>query len=189
MPFAGCRCPCPFWAAQTLGAPGGLDFISDGQTVVLKPNLLTFYQDAGETLASKVASGINTDWRVVKAVADLVRAKNPSGKISVMDGATLTTPTVFSLLGYTPENLGTSVDELVALEGAACNDTSTTLLEQEHAARPGRSAKWRGRSWASTRVFARGCEWASRRACAAQADDAVVVRSVDVAGCRAQRRS
>jgi len=112
---------------------GGLDFIKDGQTIVLKPNLITFYQDAGETLASKTVSGINTDWRVVKAVADLVRAKNPTGKILVMEGATLTTPTVFSLLGYTQENFGSSVDEFVALEGTACNDTSTTLLEQRTA--------------------------------------------------------
>lgn len=112
---------------------GGLDFIEDGQTVVLKPNLITFYQDAGETLASKTASGVNTDWRVVKAVADLVRAKNPTGKILVMEGATLITPTVYSLLGYDPQNFGAVIDELVALEGSACNDTSTALLEQRTA--------------------------------------------------------
>lgn len=116
---------------------GGLDFIKDGQTVVLKPNLITFYQDAGETLASKTASGVNTDWRVAKAVADLVRAKNPTGRIVVMEGSTLTTPTVYSLLGYGQENFGAAVDEFVALEGTACNDISTTLLEQR-AARSGK---------------------------------------------------
>jgi uncharacterized protein (DUF362 family) len=119
--------------ASAVSQAGGLDFIRDGQTVVLKPNLITFYQDAGETLASKTASGVNTDWRVTRAVADLVRGKNPAGKILVMDGATLTTPTVYSLLGYTQENFGSSVDEFVALEGAACNDTSTALLEQRTA--------------------------------------------------------
>ena len=129
---------------------GGLDLVHDGQTVVLKPDLVTFYQDAGETLASKTASGVNTDWRVVKAAADLVRAKNPTGKILVMDGATLTTPTVFSLLGYTLENLGASVDELVALEGTACNDTSTALLEQR-TARSGKSY-WVDRRYASADV-------------------------------------
>lgn len=130
---------------------GGLDFIHDGQTVALKPNLVTFYQDAGETLASKTVSGVNTDWRVVKAVADLVRAKNPTGKIWVMDGATLTTPTVFSLLGYTLENFGTSVDELIALEGTACNDTSTALLEQR-TARSGK-AYWLDRRYVSAEVL------------------------------------
>lgn len=123
--------------AGAVAQAGGLDFIADGQTVVLKPNLITFYQDAGETLASQTVSGINTDWRVVKAVADLVRAKNPTGKILVMEGATLTTPTVFALLGYTRENFGAAVDELVALEGAGCNDASTAALEQ----RAGRSGK------------------------------------------------
>ncbi|HWA78261.1 MAG TPA: DUF362 domain-containing protein [Polyangiaceae bacterium] len=116
---------------------GGLDFIKDGQTVVLKPNLITFYQDAGETLASKTVSGVNTDWRVVKVVADLVRAKNPTGKILIMEGSTLTTPTVYALLGYNSENFGSSVDEFVALEGTGCDDTSTTSLEQ-HTARGGR---------------------------------------------------
>jgi uncharacterized protein (DUF362 family) len=123
--------------ASAVAQAGGLDFVADGQTVVLKPNLVTFYQDAGETLASKTTSGINTDWRVVKAVADLVRAKNPTGKILVMEGAALTTPTVYSLLGYSHENFGSAVDELVALEGSACNDTSTTALEQR-AARSGK---------------------------------------------------
>lgn len=129
---------------------GGLDFVHDGQTVALKPNLLTFYQDAGETLASKTASGVNTDWRVVKAVADLVRVKNPTGKIWVMDGATLTTPTVFALLGYTLENFGKSVDQLIALEGAACNDTSTALLE-ERTARSGKTY-WLDRRYVSADV-------------------------------------
>lgn len=129
---------------------GGFDFIHDGQTIALKPNLVTFYQDAGETLASKTISGVNTDWRVVKAVADLVRTKNPTGKILVMDGATLTTPTVFSLLGYTLENFGTLVDELIPLEGTACNDTSTALLEQR-TARSGK-AYWLDRRYASADV-------------------------------------
>jgi uncharacterized protein (DUF362 family) len=130
---------------------GGLDFVKDGQTVVLKPNLITFYKDAGETLASQTASGINTDWRVVKAVADLVRAKNPTGKILVMEGATLTTPTVYSLLGYKQENFGSSVDEFVALEGAGCNDTGTTLLEQ----RTARSGKqyWMNSRYAAADVI------------------------------------
>ena len=109
---------------------GGLDFIKDGQTVVLKPNLLTMYQDAGETIAGVTVSGINTDWRIAKAVADLVRAKNPTGKILVMEGSTITTPLVYTILGYTPDNFGSSVDEFIALEGESCIDTSTSGLVQ-----------------------------------------------------------
>jgi uncharacterized protein (DUF362 family) len=122
---------------SAVSAGGGLDFIKDGQTVVLKPNLVTLYEDAGMTDASTTANGIATDWRVVKAVADLVRAKNPTGKILVMEGSTLPTVMVFAVLGYTPDNFGSSVDELIALEGNSCSATSTSGLEQ----RTGRSGK------------------------------------------------
>jgi uncharacterized protein (DUF362 family) len=83
-------------------------------------------------------SGINTDWRVAKAVADLVRAKNPTGKILVMEGSTYSTDMLaYPILGYTSDNFGSSVDELIALEGTSCTDTSTSGLEQ----RTGRSGK------------------------------------------------
>ncbi|HET7539842.1 MAG TPA: DUF362 domain-containing protein [Polyangiaceae bacterium] len=122
---------------RAVAQAGGLDFIHDGQTVVLKPNLPTVYQDNGETLASPLVSGIDTDWRVAKAVADLVRAKNPTGKILVMEGSTFATTIAYAALGYTPENFGASVNEFIALEGASCTDTSTAALEQ----RMGRSGK------------------------------------------------
>ena len=101
---------------------GGLDFIKDGQTVVLKPNLLTPYAgcwSAGTALSTTV-NGVTTDWRVTRAVADLVRAKNPTGKILVMEGSNRNTTTAFSLLGYTAANFGTSVDEFIPLEGTSC---------------------------------------------------------------------
>jgi len=113
---------------------GGLDFIHDGQTVVLKPNLVTFYEDEGEHTATVTVNGVSTDWRVVKAVADLVRAKNPSGKILVMEGSRILTMAVFPVLGYTAENFGTAVDEFVGIEGSSCSDPSTTDLEQRSAA-------------------------------------------------------
>jgi uncharacterized protein (DUF362 family) len=113
---------------------GGLDFMHDGQTVVLKPNLITFYQDAGEHTADTTVNGVATDWRVVKAVADLVRAKNPSGKILVMEGSRVLTTVVYPVLGYTQDNFGTAVDEFVGIEGTSCADTTTTDLEQRNAA-------------------------------------------------------
>ncbi len=113
---------------------GGLGFIQDGQTVVLKPNLLTPYAscwgNSGAALPTTV-NGVTTDWRVTKAVADLVRARNPSGKILVMEGSNRNTTTAYSLLGYTPANFGSSVDEFVALEGSSCTDRSTTGLVQK----------------------------------------------------------
>jgi uncharacterized protein (DUF362 family) len=112
---------------------GGLDFIKDGQTVVLKPNLVTAYTDAGSrSPAAPEVNGIATDWRVVKAVADLVRAKNPTGKILVMEGSVVPASTAFSLLGYTAANFGNAVDEFIGLEGSSCSDRNTDALEQRN---------------------------------------------------------
>jgi uncharacterized protein (DUF362 family) len=109
---------------------GGLGFISDGQTVVLKPNLVTPYVSYGRKAMEATVNGVSTDWRVTKAVADLVRARNPSGKILVMEGSTVPAETAFSLMGYTAANFGTSVDEFIGFEGSSCSDTSTTGLVQ-----------------------------------------------------------
>ena len=138
--------------SSAVSQAGGLDFIKDGQTVVLKPNLFTVYQDAGETIASMTVSGINTDWRVAKAVADLVRAKNPTGKILVMEGSTYSTDKLaYPILGYTSDNFGSSVDEFIALEGMSCTDVSTSGLEQ----RTARSGKqyWVNSRYASADVI------------------------------------
>lgn len=113
---------------------GGLDFIKDGQTVVLKPNIVTPYADMmGKTAMSQTVNGVSTDWRVAKAVADLVRAKNPTGKILVMEGSVVPAATAFSLMGYTTANFGASVDEFIGFEGASCTDRSTDNLVQKPA--------------------------------------------------------
>ena len=130
---------------------GGLGFINDGQTVVLKPNLVTFYQDDGEHTADPTVNGVSTDWRVVKAVADLVRAKNPTGKILVMEGSTVLTLDVYPVLGYTSDNFGGSVDELIGLDGASCDDTSTSGLEQRNG--PSGKAYWVNSRYASADVI------------------------------------
>ncbi len=112
---------------------GGLDFIHDGQTVVLKPNLLTHLAQcwSGTATLSPTANGVTTDWRITKAVADLVRAKNPTGKILVMEGSNRSTTAAYAALGYTGANFGTAVDEFVALEGTGCNSRSQTDLVQK----------------------------------------------------------
>ena len=111
---------------------GGIDFIKSGQTVVLKPNLVTAYTDHYRMAPADVTvNGIATDWRVVKAVADLVRVKvGSAGKILVMEGSTMATPTAYSMLGYTKANIS-AVDEFVALEGSTCTDRTTTALVQK----------------------------------------------------------
>jgi hypothetical protein len=127
---------------------GGMDFIHDGQTVVLKPNLPTVYQDNGETLASPTVSGINTDWRVTKSVADLVRAKNPTGKILIMEGSTFATNIAYAALGYTSENLGS-----LARTAADFGPKPIRLrgLDQEHAPHSRRTKRGCRRYHASPR--------------------------------------
>jgi len=119
---------------------GGFDFISDGMTVVLKPNLLTHLSRcwSGTGNLPETVNGVTTDWRVTKAVADLVRAKNPSGRIWVMEGSARNTTTTFNALGYTAQNFGSSVDQFIPLEGASgCTNRSQTGLVQK----PGASGK------------------------------------------------
>jgi uncharacterized protein (DUF362 family) len=117
---------------DAIARAGGLDFIHNGQTVVLKPNIVTPYADMmGTTAMARTVNGVSTDWRVAKAVADLVRAKNSTGKILVMEGSVVPAATAFSLMGYTKDNFGTSVDEFIGFEGASCSDRSTDALVQK----------------------------------------------------------
>ena len=68
---------------------------------------------------------------MVKAVADLVRTKvGSTGKILVMEGSTMATPTAYTMLGYTKANIS-AVDEFIAIEGASCTDRTTTALVQQ----------------------------------------------------------
>ena len=99
---------------------GGLEsIVKDGDTVVLKPNLVTKDDYClpgwrGRPLAPE-ANGNCTDWRVTKAVAQLVRELNPSGKIYIMEGSANDTLEVFEHLKYTKENIP-EVDEILAIE-------------------------------------------------------------------------
>jgi uncharacterized protein (DUF362 family) len=110
---------------------GGLGFIKDRDTVVLKPNLLT--TSAGNTTLAPEVNGVTTDWRVTRAVAELVRARNPTGKIIVMEGSVAPTRQAFTQLGYTAANFGSYVDELIPIEGTSCTDRSTDALVQKAA--------------------------------------------------------
>ncbi|RAZ16149.1 DUF362 domain-containing protein, partial [Klebsiella oxytoca] len=61
--------------------------VQNGQTVVIKPNLVQMIVDStGERLDEEV-NGITTDWRVTKAVLKMVRELNPDGKVYIMEGS------------------------------------------------------------------------------------------------------
>ena len=103
---------------------GGLeDIVAPGNTVVLKPNLITSFPNwtgAGAPF-SQFVNGVSTDWRVVQAAAQIVREIiGPTGTILVMEGSgspagANATTTNFNNLGYTLANL-TYVNEIIALE-------------------------------------------------------------------------
>ena len=97
---------------------GGLsDLIADGDTVVLKPNLVSPYEETRESQRlPQEGNGITTDWRVAQAVVELVREVNPSGQVIVLEGAANeTTRTNMEQLGYTPDQM-VGVDDFVHLE-------------------------------------------------------------------------
>ncbi|HEX7501089.1 MAG TPA: DUF362 domain-containing protein, partial [Polyangia bacterium] len=111
---------------------GGFGFLKTGQTVVVKPNLLVSTSDGIRTLLPVTVNGVTADWRVTKAVTELVRAQiGTSGKLLIMEGSTESTTQAFSRLGYTAANFGSDVDEFIPLEGTSCSDRTTTGLVQK----------------------------------------------------------
>jgi uncharacterized protein (DUF362 family) len=115
---------------------GGLDgIVKAGDTVVLKPNIIngkTTWVNTGGTTISQTVNGVCTDYRVVKAVASIVReiigAKGTAGagKILIIEGSGKgSTMEHFANLGYTLTNLP-EVDEIIALEDeGAWNDLNS----------------------------------------------------------------
>ena len=84
---------------------GGLEgIVKDGNVVVLKPNLMCLYiNSTGQKLPPNI-NGVTTDWRVTKAVTQIVRDLNPNGKIYVMESSAFQqTRTTMVALNYTPK--------------------------------------------------------------------------------------
>jgi len=98
-------------------AGGFGDLIDDGDTVVLKPNLIS---DCDMTNLSRdlpqEVNGMTTDWRVAQAVVELTREVNPSGRVIILEGvANGTTKGNMETLGYTSNQI-LGVDDFVHLE-------------------------------------------------------------------------
>ncbi|MFZ5987945.1 MAG: DUF362 domain-containing protein [Bacillota bacterium] len=102
---------------QAVTLAGGFKgFIKDHQVVVLKPNLVQMHVDSTGDLFTREFNGITTDWRVTKAVVELVREYNPNGKVYIMEGsAGDKTRDVMNYLNYTHDYIP-GVDEFIAIE-------------------------------------------------------------------------
>ncbi|HEY9061187.1 MAG TPA: sugar-binding protein [Pseudobacteroides sp.] len=95
---------------DAVSAVGGIgSVVKNGDTVVLKPNLIVTNGLATE------ANGVTTDWRVTKAAVELVRSVNPSGKVYVMEGAITDTASIFNYYKYTTANIP-GVDGFLPIE-------------------------------------------------------------------------
>ena len=113
---------------EAVDCAGGLsETVKDGDVVVLKPNIVATRCNAGlsfldfdaykpELQIPKEMNGITTDYRVTKAVVELVREVNPSGKVYVVEGSAWgLTATNFELMGYDHENIP-GVDRFISLD-------------------------------------------------------------------------
>ncbi|WP_305768201.1 DUF362 domain-containing protein [Candidatus Epulonipiscium viviparus] len=119
---------------ETVELAGGLGFIKDGQTVVVKPNIISTRAITGQAASMRMAlpyadaykdksklipkevNGITADYRVAQELTAMVREVNPTGKIYIMessgDGATSKN---LELMGYIKENFP-NVDEIISLD-------------------------------------------------------------------------
>jgi uncharacterized protein (DUF362 family) len=119
---------------------GGLEsVVSDGDTVILKPNLISFkdFTASQDTLVPEV-NGIATDYRVIQAVVDVVREVNPTGEIYLMEG---------SGVGITSVNMSiVKWDEVTGLDSVLCLEDicggwfdSTSVYLEEVSLPPGKA--------------------------------------------------
>jgi uncharacterized protein (DUF362 family) len=116
-------------AAEMAG--GWDDLIHDHDVVVIKPNLVNPSQEGHSEPLRREVNGVTTDYRVIQAVVNMVRERNPNGKILVMEG---------SAFGKTAENMEklgwlgiTGVDQFIGIEdssGAMRDYTSAKLVKR-----------------------------------------------------------
>ena len=93
---------------EAVDLAGGFDgLIDNGDTVVLKPNLITDYDMTYQSRdLPQDVNGMTTDWRVTQAVVELVRELNPDGRIVVLEGvANGTTSGNMKTLGYVADQI------------------------------------------------------------------------------------
>lgn len=118
---------------QAVTYAGGLEgIVKDGDVVVLKPNLVTANDYTlpgwrGKALTKEV-NGNCTDYRFVRAAAQVIREINPAGKIYVMEGSAQDTEKVMDRLNYTREYIP-EVDAFYAIENVSGGFRDTAAKE------------------------------------------------------------
>ncbi len=97
--------------------PGGIsNVVHNGDTVLIKPNMVT-----SKALAV-------TDWHVVKALVDLIKVANGGANITIADGsASVDTIAVMTAQGFTAANFGSGVT-FANFNDTTANPTNTYVL-------------------------------------------------------------
>ncbi len=75
---------------KAVSLAGGFDnLIQEGDTVVLKPNVIASKDQSGGSFQvfPETANGIATDYRIIQIVVNMVREKNTSGKIFLIEAS------------------------------------------------------------------------------------------------------
>jgi uncharacterized protein (DUF362 family) len=103
---------------QAVKLAGGFDsLIHEGDTVVLKPNVISSKIQNGSVPFPDSANGIATDYRVIQVVVNMVREKNATGKIFMVEG---------SGYGYTRANMNAiGYNKIKGLDAIICLDDTT----------------------------------------------------------------
>jgi uncharacterized repeat protein (TIGR02543 family) len=112
-------------ALEAALGPGGIaNLVHAGQTVLIKPNLVT----------SKATAV--TDWHVVKALVDQIQAVNAGATITIADGsAAQDTLSVMSAQGYTTTNFPSGVT-FANFNDTTTNPTNTYVLADSRTGAP-----------------------------------------------------
>ena len=115
---------------------GVLDtLIKDGQTVVVKPNLVgnLEYSHGSKTLIpTNSINGIITNWMTIRAVVNIVRKYNPTGKVYVMEGSADggTTRNIMAAYGYNNTNIPGVTDFIPLEETCGWQEWNSTKLSK-----------------------------------------------------------
>jgi uncharacterized protein (DUF362 family) len=106
---------------QAVDMAGGFDtLIHEGDLVVIKPNVIAAraQNDSYSNAFPKEANGIATDYRIIQVVVNMVREKNQSGKIIMIEG---------SGYGLTRKNINAiGYDKITGLDSIICLDENIT---------------------------------------------------------------
>lgn len=106
---------------QAVSMAGGFDtLIHEGDLVVIKPNVIAArtQNDPYTNAFPKEVNGIATDYRIIQVVVNMVREKNISGKIMMIEG---------SGYGLTRKNINAiGYDEITGLDSIICLDENIT---------------------------------------------------------------